>query len=72
MARELVPAVAVSVWSELVDARAAAAEAAGRVDTDLLPEPDGRTAVVLGEVPTGLLLRAKTHADHLVRDHAEP
>lgn len=37
-------------------------------DDDLEPDHAGRFHIVLGEVPTDLLLRAKTHIDNLVRE----
>lgn len=37
-------------------------------DDELEPEHAGRFQIVLGEVPTDLLLRAKTHVDNLVRE----
>jgi PAS domain S-box-containing protein len=37
-------------------------------DVDLAAEPPGMTTVVIGEVPTDLLLRAKTHVDNVIRE----
>lgn len=60
------------VWAELaVDPTRDGPEAAGPVATtgDVTPENLGdRYTVVLGEVPTDLLLRAKAHVDNLVRE----
>jgi PAS domain-containing protein len=59
-----------AVWAEL---------APGPIDTDpdallllfddeLEPDHTGRFHIVLGEVPTDLLLRAKTHVDNVIRE----
>lgn len=70
---ERVPAGGKTVWAELVSAGASAGEP---VDIDALlenwdddvPAAAERFTVVLGDVPTDLLIEAKAHVDNLVRE----
>lgn len=58
------------VWAELEPGRQSEFDPLEMFDLDDLTVDDGevRYPVVLGEVPTDLLLRAKSHVDNLVRE----
>lgn len=62
------------VWAEFASVAATFAEAEGDVDSvlaawqDAIPAAEERFIVVLGNVPTDLLIEAKAHVDNVVRE----